>query len=56
MTETLDILIHDGYLELGSDGHRFESNLLRDWWAARFRHHHRPLANQATDTREKDTP
>ena len=54
--ETLDILIHDGYLELESDGHRFESKLLRDWWAARFRHHHRPLASQATDTRERDIP
>ena len=43
VTETLDILVHDGYLELRDDGHRFESNLVRDWWATRFRNHHRPL-------------
>ena len=32
-----------GYLEAGEDGHRFPSRLLKDWWSARFRDHHRPL-------------
>ena len=40
---TLEILMHDGYLEAGDDGHRFPSRLLKDWWSARFRDHHRPL-------------
>lgn len=34
--ELLGILIHDGYLVPCEHGHRFESHLLRDWWAARF--------------------
>ena len=43
VTETLDALVHDGYLEPDGDGHRFPSRLLKDWWSARFRHHHSPL-------------
>ena len=43
ITETLDVLVHDGYLEAGGDGHRFPSRLLKDWWSARFREHHAPL-------------
>ena len=46
ITETLDVLVHDGYLEAGGDGHRFPSRLLKDWWSARFRDHHAPLDNQ----------
>jgi uncharacterized protein len=34
--EVLEILQHDGYLVAGSDGFRFESQLLRDWWCRRF--------------------
>ncbi|WP_419941207.1 hypothetical protein [Candidatus Palauibacter sp.] len=49
VTETLDILVHDGYLELRDDGYRFESNLLRDWWATRFHNHHRPLTSGTAD-------
>ena len=44
MAETLDVLVHDGYLEPHADGHRFASKLLGDWWKARFRDHHAPLA------------
>jgi len=44
VTETLDVLVHDDYLEPHPDGHRFMMELLRDWWKARFRHHYRPLA------------
>ena len=39
----MEILEHDGYLVPVEGGHRFSSNLLRDWWAARFRNHHIPL-------------
>jgi len=57
VTETLDVLFHDGYLEPHPDGHRFMMKLLRDWWRARFRHHYRPLAeDRAIGFREKDTP
>ena len=43
ITEILDVLVHDGYLEDGEDGYRVPSHLLRDWLAARFRHHHTPF-------------
>ena len=57
VTETLNVLVHDGYLEPHPDGHRFMMNLLRDWWRARFRHHYRPLAkHRAIGFRENDTP
>jgi hypothetical protein len=34
--EVLGILEHDGYVNQGDDGYRFASNLVRDWWRARF--------------------
>ena len=40
ISEVVDVLIHDGYLEEEEDGLRFSSNLLKDWWATRFRDHH----------------
>ena len=46
IAEALDVLMHDGYLEAGDDGHRFPFRLLKDWWAARFRDHHTPLASR----------
>ena len=49
ITDALDVLVHDGYLEGGTDGHRFPSRLLKDWWAARFRDHHIPLESRRTD-------
>ena len=49
IAEALDVLIHDGYLETGNDGHRFSFRLLKDWWAARFRDHHTPLASRISD-------
>ena len=49
ITDTLDVLVHDGYLEAGADGYRFPSRLLKDWWAARFRDHHIPLESRRTD-------
>ena len=43
IAEALDVLVHDGYIKAGPDGHRFASRLLKDWWSARFRDHHVPL-------------
>ena len=43
ITDILDVLVHDGYLEHGEDGFRFPSRLLKDWWSARFRDHHMPI-------------
>ena len=43
ISEVLDILEHDGYLELSEAGYLFPSRLLKDWWAARFGHHHVPI-------------
>ena len=47
--EALDVLIHDGYLETGDDGHRIPFQLLKDWWSARFRNHHIPLESRISD-------
>ena len=49
IAEALDVLMHDGYLEAGDGGHRFPFRLLKDWWAARFRDHHTPLASRISD-------
>ena len=46
IADTLEILMHDGYLESGDVGHRFPSRLLKDWWSARFRDHHNPLESR----------
>ena len=51
ITDTLEILVHDGYLEAGEDGHRFPSRLLKDWWSARFQDHHEPLRDRSADER-----
>ena len=45
IADTLEILMHDGYLEASEDGHRFSSRLLKDWWS--WNHaYHRPLENR----------
>ena len=36
--DVLHVLVHDGYVERLSDGYRFVSGLLEDWWRARYRH------------------
>ena len=56
VTEVIDVLLHDGYLELRHDGYRFPSHLLKDWWAARFRDHHVPLESRAADVRGDSAP
>ena len=49
IADTLEILMHDGYLEAGEDGYRFPSHLLKDWWSARFHNHHRPLEDRPSE-------
>ena len=49
IADTLEILVHDGYLEAGDDGHRFQSRLLADWWSVRFRDHHTSLESRRAD-------
>lgn len=46
INHTLDVLVHDGYLEDSGGVFRFPSRLLRDWWWARFRDHHVPLRDR----------
>ncbi len=43
IADAIEVLVHDGYLEAGDEGHRFPSRLLKDWWSARFHNHHKPL-------------
>jgi hypothetical protein len=47
ITNVLDVLVHDGYLEEADDSYRFPSRLLKAWWSARFRDHHIPLCRRA---------
>lgn len=44
--QALGVLVHDGYLQPAPDGHRFAFRLLKDWWEARFRGRHVPLADR----------
>jgi hypothetical protein len=49
LQHALDVLVHDGYVERQGDDYAFTSNLLRDWWAARFRAHHIPVCDRSQD-------
>ena len=49
VSEALEVLVHDGYLTTNSDGYGFDFHLLKDWWTARFRDHHIPLASRFPD-------
>ena len=53
ISDTLEVLVHDGYLKAGEYGHRFPSRLLKDWWSARFRDHHSPLRDRPRDERRE---
>ncbi len=48
IADVLGVLQHDGYLVPGNDGYRFESRMLKDWWASRFRDHHIPILRRDT--------
>ena len=47
VTEVLDVLLHDGYLEERDRCYRFPFRLLKDWWAARFRDYHIPIERRS---------
>ena len=47
IVEVVDILEHDGYLEACDGEYRFPSNLLKDWWAARFGNHYVPIEQRS---------
>ena len=46
ISDTLEVLVHDGYLEAAESGYQFPSRLLKDWWSARFRDHHEPFRDR----------
>lgn len=46
INNTLEVLVHDGYLEDKDGVFTFPSRLLRDWWLSRFRDHHIPLRDR----------
>jgi uncharacterized protein len=50
VTETLSILVHDGYLRQEGDIFCFESTLLRDWWRRRFGYGYKPVTNSGGPT------
>ncbi len=54
IADALEVLVHDGYLEAGDNGHRFPSRLLKDWWSARFRDHHIPLENRRSEDKSQE--
>ena len=56
ISDALDVLVHDGYLELTEDRYRFASLLLGDWWAARFRDHHVPLEKRFAIRKAEGSP
>ena len=51
VADILEILVHDGYLKADDGDYRFESHLLRDWWAARFADH-RPALSRVRSSAE----
>ena len=54
IADALEVLVHDGYLEAGDNGHRFPSRLLKDWWSARFRDHHTPLEKRRSEDKSQE--
>lgn len=41
--EILRVLEHDGYLKAITEGYKFESRLLQDWWKKRYGYFHVPV-------------
>ncbi len=54
IADALEVLVHDGYLEIIDDGYHFPSNLLKDWWSARFRDHHTPLEKRRSEDKSQE--
>ena len=53
ISDTIEVLVHDGYLEATGSGYEFPSRLLQDWWSARFRDHHEPLRDRPAAERSE---
>lgn len=54
ITDVLEILVHDGYLETDVEGHRFASRLLKDWWSARYSDHHISIQQRHPDHNQEE--
>lgn len=54
IAEVLDVLEHDGYLDACGTDYRFPSNLLKDWWDARFGNHYTPIEQRSSVRNEQD--
>jgi len=50
VTDVLPVLEHDGYLGRDSDGYRFVSGLIEDWWRARFGVHFTSISDRMAVT------
>ncbi|MCP4155676.1 MAG: ATP-binding protein, partial [bacterium] len=46
LRDIINILEHDGYLVRKKNGYVYDSNLVRDWWKARFGFYHRPACER----------
>jgi hypothetical protein len=46
LREVMDVLLHDGYLQLETDVYTFPSAFLREWWKTRHLGSHRALAQR----------
>ena len=46
LRDVLDVLLHDGYLQLDGDAYIYPSAFLREWWKVRHRATHRLLADR----------
>ena len=56
ISDALEVLKHDGYIDVADGGYRFSSRLLKDWWAARFRDHYIPLDNRIGGDGSQEQP
>ncbi len=56
IADVLEVLEHDGYLQAGAGGYSFPSRLLKDYFSARFRGHHTPLASRCSDDDKRRSP
>lgn len=54
---TVETLVHDGYIrhseDEGQGAYIFCSNLLKDWWRARFQDHYEPLGDRRQHGKEQ---
>ena len=56
ISDVLEVLKHDGYIDVADGAYRFSSRLLKDWWAARFRDHYIPLDDRGGGAGSQEQP